>query len=170
MLLPLSLLFVGAVLVLNGFWMFGRIDDREIVLINCATAAITATVAAVTLVRAQDIADVRAVAMTLLFSVTYLWVAFNRISASDGRGLGWFSLFVALSVLPEAVLTLRAASNVMEIWLGLCWLAWAALWFLYFLTLAMQRPFRRQTGAATLASGVLTAWLPALFLMYGAQA
>lgn len=167
MLLPLSLLFVGAVLVLNGLWMAGRIDDREIVLINGATAAITAAVAAVSLVEARTIADVRAVAMTLLFSVTYLWVAYNRISGSDGRGLGWFSLFVALSVLPEAVRTLSAASAMIELWLGLCWLAWAALWFLYFLTLAMQRPFRRQASVATLASGVLTAWLPALYLMYG---
>lgn len=170
MLLPLSLLFVGAVLVLNGLWMAGRIDDREIVLINGATAAITAAVAAVSLVEARSIADVRAVAMTLLFSVTYLWVAYNRISGSDGRGLGWFSLFVALSVLPEAVRSLSVATTPIEIWLGLSWLAWAALWFLYFLTLAMQRPFRRQTSVATLASGVLTGWLPALVLMYGAPA
>lgn len=170
MLLPLSLLFVGAVLVLNGLWMTGRISDREIVLINGATAAITATVASVSLVRAQNVEDVRAVAMTLLFSVTYLWVAFNRASGSDGRGLGWFSLFVALSVLPEATRSLLDASTPMEIWLGLSWLAWAALWFLYFLTLALERPFRRQTALATLLSGVLTAWLPALFLMYGAQA
>ena len=170
MLLPLSLLFVGAVLVLNGLWMAGRIDDREIVLIDGATAAITAAVAAVSLVQARDVADVRAVAMTLLFSVTYLWVAFNRVSGSDGRGLGWFSLFVALSVLPEAVRTLRAASTAMETWQGLCWLAWAGLWFLYFLTLALQRGFRRQTALATLCSGVLTAWLPALVLMYGGRA
>ncbi|WP_323764121.1 AmiS/UreI family transporter [Marinovum sp.] len=169
MLLPLSLLFVGAVLVLNGLWMSGRIDDREIVVINGATAAITATVAAVSLVRVQSVDDVRAVAMTLLFSVTYLWVAFNRVSSSDGRGLGWFSLFVALSVLPEAIGTLGAATSVMETWLGLCWLTWAGLWFLYFLTLAMQRPFRRQTAMATLLCGILTAWLPALFLMYGTR-
>ncbi|TNF17853.1 MAG: transporter [Rhodobacteraceae bacterium] len=168
MLLPLSLLFVGAVLMLNGVWMTGRISDREIVLINGATAVITAAVATVTLARAQNVADVRAVAMTLLFSVTYLWVAYNRVSGSDGRGLGWFSLFVALSVLPEATRSLLGAATLMEIWLGFSWLAWAALWFLYFLTLALERPFRRQTALATLLSGVLTAWLPALILMYGA--
>ena len=50
MLLPLSLLFVGAVLVLNGLWMAGRISDREIVVINFATAAITATVAIIEVV------------------------------------------------------------------------------------------------------------------------
>ena len=30
----LSLLYVGAVLVLNGLWMLGRIEDREIQVIN----------------------------------------------------------------------------------------------------------------------------------------
>ena len=70
MFLPISLLFVGAVLVLNGLWMSGRISDREIVVINFATAAITATVAAVSLVRATTGDEVRSVALTLLFSAT----------------------------------------------------------------------------------------------------
>ena len=170
MLLPLSLLFVGAVLVLNGLWMAGRISDREIVVINFATAAITATVAILSLVRATGVAEVRSVAMTLLFSVTYLWVAINRLSGSDGRGLGWFSLFVALSVLPEAVRSLAVAQSAMDVWLGLCWVPWAGLWFTYFLALGLQRPIQSQATVATLASGVLTAWLPALFLMYGAPA
>ena len=72
MFLPISLLFVGAVLVLNGLWMPGRISDREIVVINFATAAITATVAAVSLVRATTGDEIRSVALTLLFSATYL--------------------------------------------------------------------------------------------------
>jgi len=168
MLMPLSLLFVGAVLVLNGLWMAGRISEKEIVVINLVTAGITCGVAIVTLLQAADISDVRAVAMTLLFSVTYLWVAVNRLNGTDGRGLGWFSLFVALSVLPEAVRILLGAAGPMDIWLGFSWACWAALWFLYFLTLALQLPLTRQTAAATLASGVFTAWLPALVLLNGA--
>jgi len=150
MFLPLSLLFVGAVLILNGFWMSGRIANREIVVINLATAAITAAVAALSLTRAMTPEDVRTVALTLLFSVTYLWVAVNRLTGADGRGLGWFSLFVAL-------------------WLGLCWLAWSGLWFLYFVTLALQKQIQGPTTVATLGAGVLTAWLPALVLLYGAH-
>ena len=58
-------------------------------------------------VRQADSPDtVKAAALTLLFSLTYLWVGMNRLTGSDGRGLGWFSLFVAISVLPEAVVTL----------------------------------------------------------------
>lgn len=165
MLLPLSLLFVGAVLFLNGIWMFGRISDREIVIINLVTATITAAVAALSLIRAEAIGDVRGVAMSLLFSVTYLWVACNRITGADGRGLGWFSLFVAISVLPEAARTLIAAQDVMDLWLGVSWVLWSGLWFLYFLMLAAGRSLVRPTAIATLLSGVFTAWLPALVLL-----
>lgn len=165
MLLPLSLLFVGAVLFLNGIWMFGRISDREIVIINLVTATITAAVAVLSLVRAENIDDVRGVAMSLLFSVTYLWVACNRITGADGRGLGWFSLFVAISVVPEATRTLLAAQGAMDLWLGVSWALWSALWFLYFLMLAAGRSLFKPTALATLVVGIFTAWLPALVLL-----
>lgn len=166
MLLPLSLLFVGAVLTLNGIWMMNRISDKEIVVINFVTASITGCVAIITMIEATNIGAVKATALTLLFSITYLWVGINRVTGSDGRGLGWFSLFVAVSVLPEAIATLRGASDAMTLWLGLCWVSWSALWFLYFLALAIKLPLSRQTAVATLASGVLTAWLPALIMLY----
>ena len=79
MFLPLSLLFVGAVLVLNELWMFERISDREIVVINLVSAAITGTAALLTLLHVESMLDVRATALTLLFAVTYLWVATNRL-------------------------------------------------------------------------------------------
>lgn len=168
MLLPLSLLFVGAVLTLNGLWMMRRISEREIVVINLTAAGITGVVALLAMAGAQTLADVKGAALTLLFSTTYLWVGVNRLTGSDGRGLGWFSLFVAITVLPEAVVTLRHAPDVMTVWMGLCWACWAGLWFLYFLLLALKLPLDRATAIATLASGILTAWLPALALLYGA--
>lgn len=169
MLLPLSLLFVGAVLVSNGLWMFGRIADREVAIINFVTAGLTGTVALLGMIHAVDADGVRGAALTLLFTVTYLWIGVNRLTDADGRGLGWFSLFVAVSVLPEAVRTFGTAVNAMDLWLASCWLAWSVLWFLFFLTLALRLPLQRLTGAATLASGIFTAWLPAMVLFYGAQ-
>ena len=41
MLLGLSLFYVGAVLILNGLWMLGRIGDREIAVINLFTGGLT---------------------------------------------------------------------------------------------------------------------------------
>lgn len=170
MLLPLSLLFVGAVLVVNGLSMFGKIADREAAVINFATAGLTGTVALLGMINAVDVGGVRDAALTLLFTITYLWVGVNRLTGADGRGLGWFSLFVAISVLPEAVRSFGAAASGMDLWLAGCWLAWSGLWFLFFLTLALRLPLQRLTGIATLASGVFTAWLPALVLFYSSPA
>lgn len=167
MLLPLSLLFVGAVLVLNGLWMMNRISDREIAVINLATAAITGCVAVLSMAGAETQVAVKGAALTLLFAITYLWVGVNRLTGADGQGLGWFSLFVAISVLPEAAVTLRDAPDAMTTWLGLCWAGWSALWMMYFLLLALRWPIGREAAAATLASGILTAWMPALVMLYG---
>ena len=43
--LGLALLWVGAVLFLNGIWLMGRIGSREIAIINIFTGAVTALVA-----------------------------------------------------------------------------------------------------------------------------
>lgn len=139
-LLPLSLLFVGAVLVLNGLWMLGQIADREVATINFVTVAISGVVAFLGVVYATDVADVRESAMTLLFTVTYLWVGLNCLTGADGRGLGWFSLFVSLSVVPEAVRALGTSPSMIGLWLSLSWAVCSAPWFLFFLTLALRNP------------------------------
>ncbi len=167
MLLPLSLLFVGAVLCLNGIWMSGRIADREIIIINLIVAAITASVAVFSAVTAVDVIGVKSAALTLLFSTTYMWFAFNRMTGTDGRGLGWFSLFVAITVVPEAVVEILTAQSLLALWLGLSWAVWAVLWFMFFVLLTLQKPIANQTVMVTLFAGIFTAWLPALFMLYG---
>ncbi len=168
MLTGLSLLFVGAVLFLNGTWMFGRIADREIILINVLVGLITAAVAAKTAFGAgADLASVRSAALTLLFSITYLWFAANRASDFDGRGLGWFSLFVAVTVAPVCVQDLMAADTLLGVWLALSWGVWAVLWFMFFVLLVLKRPINTATGLVTLFSGIFTGWLPAMLLLNG---
>lgn len=167
MLLPLSLLFVGAVLMLNGLWMMNRVADQDIVVVNLSTAFITGAVALLSMIGADTAATVKAAALTFLFSLTYLWVGMNRMNGSDGRGLGWFSFFVAISVLPEAVVTLRDATGMLDLWLGLCWACWAVLWFLNFLVLVPRWPLAGITAGATVAGGIFTAWMPALVMLYG---
>lgn len=168
MLLGLALLYVGAVLFLNGLWLLGRIDDREIVVINVVSGFVTLCVALSSAFGAgADAASIRGAALTLLFTTTYLWVAYNRFSGTDGRGLGWFSLFVTITVVPVAIGALRAAQSGTDIWLGLNWVAWAVLWFMFFLLLALKWPILRATGIVTVVVGVLTGWLPGILLLDG---
>ena len=127
MLLGLSLFYVGAVLILNGLWMLGRISDREITVINLFTGGLNLLVSLkLTLGEGADAASIKAGAFSLLFALTYLWVAFNRLTGADGRGLGWFSLFVAITAVPIAIDTLSVASTPWSWWFGLSWAAWAA--------------------------------------------
>ncbi|MFZ1726919.1 MAG: AmiS/UreI family transporter [Albidovulum sp.] len=166
MLLGLVLLYVGAVLFLNGLWLWGLIADREIILINLVVATISTAVAAWTAFNATNVLDVRSAAMTLLFAITYLWVAYNRITGSDGRGLGWFSLFVAITVIPMAVSGIGRAETAFDIWLGVNWAVWSALWLMYFMLLTLRLPIQRSTAMVTLLAGIFTGWLPGLLLLH----
>ncbi len=169
--LGFALLYVGAVLFLNGLWLMGRIGDREIAIINIFSGAVTACVAAyLAFGPGADAASIRGAALTLLFTFTYLWVAYNRFHDVDGRGLGWYSLFVAITVVPVALITWSEATTLWGYWFGACWAAWAVLWFMYFLLLAMEKPIARVTGAVTCIQGILTGWLPGYLLLEGVLA
>ncbi len=168
MLLGLALLYVGAVLFLNGLWLIGRIADREIAIINIFTGGVTLLVALYSAFGpGANAASIKGAALTLLFTFTYLWVAYNRFHDVDGRGLGWYSLFVSITVIPVAFDTLNTAQTTWDVWFGLAWAAWAVLWFLFFLLLAMQRPIATFTGHVTWILGILTGWLPGYLLLDG---
>jgi len=110
MLLGLSLFYVGAVLILNGLWLLGHIEDREIWIINLFTGSITFLVSLYMAFGAgADATTINGAAMGLLFSFTYFWVALNRFNGSDGRGLGWFSLFVAITAV---AVSLRSVAGI----------------------------------------------------------
>lgn len=169
MLIGFVLFYVGAVLVINGLWLLGKIDGREIVVINLVTAAVSgAVVLHDAFGDGADAASIRNAGLSLLFCTTYLWVAWNRFSGADGRGLGWFSLFVAVTAVPVATRGFLAASTGVEFWMAANWLAWAMLWFLYFALLTLRLPISRQVGGFTVLVGVLTGWMPGYLLMEGA--
>ena len=157
--LGLVLLYVGAVLFVNGIWLLGRIENREIAILNVFTG-IVGLLVAVFAVAQQDLASIQLAAYVLLFAFTYLWVAYNPYVGADGSGLGWYCLFVAITAVPVAFLTLGTADSVFLTWLGLSWIAWAVLWFLYFLLLALKRPIQKLTAYVTSILGVVTAWIP----------
>ena len=168
MLLGFLLFYVGAVLFLNGIWLMGKIQDREIVVINIVSDLVAAGVVIQSAFGpAADPDTVRAAALTLMFSTTYFWVAYNRLVAVDGRGLGWFSLFVAISTAPVFLRGIGSAASPGEFWLAGNWLIWGVLWFMYFLLLALGRPILRQTAWVTLIAGIVTGWVPGYLLLDG---
>lgn len=166
--LGLVLFFVGAVLCLNGLWLLGRIGDNEIAVIDYFVGGITLAASLyLAFGPSSDAASIRAAALTLLFSFTYLWVALNRSNGADGRGLGWFCLFVAVTAVPVTVQGFSTAQSTWDIWFALSWGAWAVLWGLFFVLLVLKKPIAKFVGGVTVAEGVLTGWVPGYMLLNG---
>ncbi len=168
MLLGLVLFYVGAVLFLNGLWLIGRVGDREIAIINIFVGSLTLLVSLfLAFGPGADATSIKAAALTLLFSFTYFWVAYNRFHDVDGRGLGWYCLFVAITTVPVAIETLASAQTTWDIWFGLNWVAWGGLWLMFFMLLALGKPIAKATGHVTWIQAILTGWLPGYLLLSG---
>ncbi len=169
--IALVLLYVGGVLFLNGIWLLGHISNREVGVMNIFTGGIGLIAAVMALFLGavnDDITFIALASYILLFAFTYLWVAINQYMNPDGRGLGWYCLFVAITAAPTAWITLTTAGGQSWlIWLGVNWAAWAVLWFLYFLLLAQRLPITRLAGYVTLVEGIGTGWIPAYLLLNG---
>lgn len=84
----LVLIWVGAVLCLNGVSLLTPIDPREVAVINLFVAAVTGFVALWSATR-QPLAlpAVLGGAAGLMFPLTYLWNGVNTLTGADGRGL-----------------------------------------------------------------------------------
>jgi putative amide transporter protein len=171
MLLGLALFWVGAVLCLNGIWLLGWIGDREIAVIDVFVGFITLLVALyLAFGPGANAATIKAASLTLLFTFTYFWVAWNRWNGADGRGLGWFCLFVAITTVPVFIETFANAKSTWDVWFGICWLSWGVLWFLFFLILALGRTeLTKATGVLCSLQGVYTGWIPGYLLLSGAM-
>ena len=67
--LGLALLWVGAVLFLNGLWLMGRIGDREIAIINIFSGGVTLLVSLyLAFGPGNNLVGQQAAGLTLLFS------------------------------------------------------------------------------------------------------
>jgi putative amide transporter protein len=178
MLLGVMLLYVGAVLCVNGIWLIGQsreetsalfIQNREVTVLNIFTGFVGLVTAVTLLVQGNgkaDLASVRGGGFILLFAFTYLWVAFNNFLNAGGRAFGWYCLFVAVTAIPAGILTLDDANgNSASIYLGIDWFFWSVLWFLFFLLLALDRPIARLAGSAAILEGIGTAWVFGFLLL-----
>jgi hypothetical protein len=147
------------------------LQSREVTVINIFTGFVGLVTATTLLVhgnREGDLASIRGGGFILLFAFTYLWVAFNGFLNADGRAFGWYCLFVAVTAVAAGIYTFRDADgNDASIWLGIDWFAWAVLWFMFFLLLALQRPIAKITGAVAILEGIGTAWVFGFLLLEG---
>jgi putative amide transporter protein len=95
-------------------------------------------------------------------------VAYNNIVNAGGRAFGWYCLFVAITAIPAGIYTLVDANgNGASVYLAIDWFAWALLWLMFFLLLALDRPIARATGLLAILEGIGTAWVFAILILQG---
>ncbi|OLL75079.1 Urea channel UreI [Pseudonocardia sp. Ae168_Ps1] len=162
-----GLLFVGAVLFINGVMLLGWVDAKSAAPMNFFVGGLQIITPTYLIFTANGDADVILAASGLyLFSFTYLYVALNLTLNLDGTGLGYFCLFVFISALVFSWLNFTRFADP---GFGVIWLYWAFLWLLFFLLLGLkQEQLGRYTGAVCAIQGWVTGWLPALLLLTGA--
>lgn len=161
-----GLLFVGAVLFINGVMLLGWVDAKSAAPINYMVGALQVVTPTYLIFTANGNADqILAAAGLYLFGFTYLYVALNLSFDLDGTGLGYFCFFVVLSALVYSWLNFTRFADAA---FGVIWLMWAFLWLLFFLVLGLRmESLTRYTGAVCAIQGWVTAWVPAFLLLTG---
>ncbi|MCL2308655.1 MAG: AmiS/UreI transporter [Proteobacteria bacterium] len=159
--LGVALLFIGAVLIVNGIGLTGRIEPKDSALFNLLVGLLAFLINAIGLIHAGATSDYLGAAGGLLFAFTYLYLAGVQWYGLKGVGLGWYCLFVAITALAYAALALGQDTRVV-----IMWLVWSSLWFFFFLALALQRSLRF-LPAYTVVVGIGTCWVPGLLMLTG---
>ena len=163
-----GLLYVGAVLAVNGLMLMGRVDPRAAAPLNLFVGALQVVTPTYLIFTAGgDPAVILGASGIYLFGFTYLYVGINLLGNLDGTGLGWFSAFVAACAVVFAGLNFFYYEP-RDSAFGVIWLYWAVLWGLFFVVLGLKREdLTRYTGAIALVAGLLTAAVPAFMLLTG---
>lgn len=156
--LGVSLLYVGAVLTINGIGRLTEIDGKSLAVMNFFTGGLSVIANVILLV----CGEYYAAATGLLFGFTYLFIGLNAVFNLDGRVLGWFSLFVAINTVPAALLSLLQDADPLFF---VIWLAWGILWLLIFVESVLEKDLHHTVPVLLILEGIGTAWVPAWLLL-----
>lgn len=161
-----GLLYVGAVLFINGLMLVGVIPGKSAAILNFLVGTMQVVFPTIIIIQANGNPSVIFGAAGLyLFGFTYLYVGVLQMTGISGEGLGWFSLFVAACAVVVGYLQFSLVADPV---FGVIWWVWAVLWFLFFLLLGLNKSsLTKMTGWFTVFISHLTGTIPAFFLLLG---
>ena len=166
-----GLLYVGAILFLNGVMLLGWIDGKSAAPLNLFVGVLQVVTPTYLIFTAGgDVDTILGASGLYLFGFTYLYVCMNLFFDLDGSGLGYFSAFVAGCAVVFAGLNFWR-DGFGDNGFGVIWLYWAFLWALFFLLLGLGWDgIGRYTGAVAAIQGIVTGAVPAFMLLTGSWA
>ena len=161
-----GLLYVGAVLFLNGVMILGRIDPKAGGRFNLFVGGLQVITPTFLIFTAGgDPAIILSAAGIYLFGFTYLYVGISLLAGLDTTGVGWFSLFVAGTAAWFSFANFKILDDKP---FGVIWIYWAFLWFLFFLVLGLKLDgLTTYTGWVTAIEGIVTGFAPAMLILTG---
>jgi len=159
-----GLLYVGAVLFINGLLLIGAVDGRAAAPINLFVGGLQVlTPTYLIFTAAGDPRVILAASGLYLFGFTYLYVGIGLLAGLDTTGVGWFSLFVAVAALGYSYANFQILGDRP---FGVILLYWSFLWALFFVVLGLKREsLTHYTGWVTIIQGWVTAAIPAYLLL-----
>nr|WP_272925101.1 AmiS/UreI family transporter [Streptomyces sp. SID8377] len=160
------MLFVGAVLFMNGLLLLQKVDPKSAAVFNLFVGALqvlTPTYLIFTAGNDQD--KILAASGLYLFGFTYLYVGIVLLADIDNICVGWYSLFVAIVALGYSFVNFHLFKDYP---FGVIWLYWAFLWGLFFLVLGLRKTeLGTYVGWVTAIEGWVTGVIPAALLLSG---
>lgn len=160
-----GLMFVGAVLFINGLLFLGKVDAKGAATFNLFVGALQVAIPFYLIATAATTDELLLASGIFLFGFTYLYVGISNLAGQAPTGLGWYSCWVAI---------MAAAFGVTEIvkfdepTIGLLWLQWSVLWGLFFLILALgYERLTTVTGVLTVILAFTTCTIPGYLLLLG---
>ena len=160
-----GLMFVGAVLFVNGLLFLGRIDGKGAATFNLFVGALQVAIPFYLIATAPTASDILLNAGIFLFGFTYLYVGISNLAGQPLTGLGWYSAWVAIMA---AAFGITNIVKFHDTTIGLLWLQWSVLWGLFWLVLALgMTRLTAMTGWLTLILSFTTCTIPGFLLLLG---
>src|ERR1700727_1511627 len=160
-----GLMFVGAVLFINGLLLLGKVDAKSAAVFNLFVGALQTAIPFYLIATAPNTSDILLDAGIFLFGFTYLYVGISNLAGQQPLGLGWYSAWVAIMAAAFGI------TNIVKFHdptIGLLWLQWSVLWALFWLVLAMGvTRLTAPAGWLTLILSFTTCTIPGFLLLLG---
>src|ERR1700730_7877218 len=160
-----GLMFVGAVLFVNGLLFLGRIDAKSAAPFNIFVGALQVAIPFYLIATAPTADDILLDSGIFLFGFTYLYVGISNLAGQSLVGLGWYSAWVAIMAAAFGI------TNIVKFHdptIGLLWLQWAVRVALFWLVLAMGvTRLTAPAGWLTLILSFTTCTIPGFLLLLG---
>ncbi|MFJ8268578.1 AmiS/UreI family transporter [Peribacillus asahii] len=158
-----GLLYVGAVLFLNGFMLLGKVDGKNAGIFNLFIGGLQVFTPIFIIVTANgDLPTIFSASGLFLFGFTYLYVGITNLTNTSTTGVGYYSLWVSILAIGYSLANFIYLEDLK---FGVIWLMWSYLWFLFYLLLAKNKPIEKYTGWVALIQSWITCTIPGFLIL-----